>query len=93
MKYYIWAKKYSSGREHMIWWRPKANGYTDDITEAGLYSECDAMSRVRGTDDHFAVPEEMIDKVPRRHCIVNSWKLVNEMQQNSLQIKVGDQHG
>ena len=38
--YVLWSNK------HQMWWRPRSRGYTDDITEAGRYTEADALARV-----------------------------------------------
>lgn len=49
-------------REHNLWWRPNASGYTHHMSEAGRYSQADAtkhcLSRSRGDDGppEFMVP-------------------------------------
>ncbi len=34
--------------EWRMWWRPKGNGYTDDVDQAGIYPADDAWQRVSG---------------------------------------------
>lgn len=38
MKFRIWSN------EHMAWWRPNQNGYTQDSNSAGLYSFEEAVA-------------------------------------------------
>lgn len=38
--YHLWSNK------HSAWWRPNSQGYTQDVAEAGLYTEADAVARV-----------------------------------------------
>lgn len=38
--YLLWSNK------HGMWWSPDACGYTDDITQAGRYTQADAADRV-----------------------------------------------
>lgn len=42
----LWSNK------HQMWWRSAACGYTDDIAEAGRYSEADAVERVARSAYH-----------------------------------------
>ena len=46
MTFLLWSNK------HQMWWRSAACGYTDDIAEAGRYSEADAMERVARSAYH-----------------------------------------
>jgi len=38
--YLLWSNK------HSMWWRPASWGYTEDIDEAGRYSQDEAAERV-----------------------------------------------
>jgi hypothetical protein len=38
--YLLWSNK------HQMWWRPDGRGYTEEITEAGAYTEARAVSAV-----------------------------------------------
>lgn len=38
MKFRIWSN------EHMAWWRPNQNGYTQDMDRAGLYGYEEAVA-------------------------------------------------
>jgi hypothetical protein len=37
MNYYIWSM------EHGAYWRPNGNGYTTDRSQAGIYTEAEAI--------------------------------------------------
>lgn len=41
-----------NGAGEALWWRPKRSGYTNDISEAGRYSqeEADSIAWIRGDD-------------------------------------------
>jgi len=39
--YLLWSNK------HQMWWRASSQGYTDDIAEAGRYTEWHAIEKVR----------------------------------------------
>ena len=38
--YLLWSNK------HAMWWKADGWGYTNELTEAGLYSEADAVNNV-----------------------------------------------
>lgn len=38
--YLLWSNK------HSMWWRPASRGYTDNIDEAGRYSQDEAVRKV-----------------------------------------------
>lgn len=38
-----------------FWWRPNRQGYTDDIADAGLYTESEARAITRAADDHSVI--------------------------------------
>lgn len=40
LRFLLWSNK------HSMWWRPAARGYTNDVTEAGRYSEAEAVGHV-----------------------------------------------
>lgn len=40
MVYLLWSNKCS------MWWKPNSWGYTDDVREAGRYSEAEAVELV-----------------------------------------------
>lgn len=44
--YLLWSNK------HDAWWRPGAQGYTEDIAEAGEYTEAEAVARVKQSALH-----------------------------------------
>lgn len=37
-EYYLLSLKWSD-RDHYVWWRPKNNGYTLNLKDAGIYTE------------------------------------------------------
>lgn len=38
--YLLWSNK------HGMWWAPDASGYTDNIDDAGLYTQAEAVEHV-----------------------------------------------
>lgn len=40
VRYLLWSQR------HAAWWKPSAAGYTDDVDEAGRFSETDAVRHV-----------------------------------------------
>lgn len=41
LHYLLWSNK------HAAWWRPAGRGYTEDIAQAGAYTEAQAIEAVR----------------------------------------------
>ena len=55
MRYLIWSW------EHDAWWRPARRGYTEDVAEAGRYTEAEAAEETVG---HIPPGEEVaVDEV------------------------------
>ncbi len=61
----------------VIWWRPKSEGYTCNLDEAGKYSESEARSIVRCRPQEDSMwPVEQIDSIAQRHVTSDSlWAL------------------
>lgn len=57
--FYIWSY------EHQRWWRPQAEGYTSDITEAGLYTSQEAGEIF--TDDVTMDDMPVLTQLAQRH--------------------------
>lgn len=52
--YLIWS------HEHAAWWKPDGNGYTTNISRAGVYTRDDALTTVRqATLDWTRAPNEI----------------------------------
>lgn len=49
-----------------LWWRPSGQGYTCDLTQAGLYSPEDA-ARICAGSENVAVPMEQAEALARKH--------------------------
>lgn len=50
VQYLVWS------HEHGAWWRPKSNGYTIDMRQAGRYSREEAIKICRGRDQNPGKP-------------------------------------
>ena len=59
-EYFIMSKKWTKGDGIVAWWRPNGAGYTDDLNQAGIYDETEAM-KISGSShgDNVAVSMEM----------------------------------
>jgi hypothetical protein len=62
MKYLIYNRRDEvRGRDSSIlWWLPNAAGYTDDVKQAGRYSQCDAAQRCRDQRELVIVAEAFV---------------------------------
>jgi hypothetical protein len=56
----ILAAKYA--KDHLLFWRPKACGYTIGLNQAGRFTEAEAKSKVTGERGaHVALPESALE--------------------------------
>jgi len=60
-----------NGAGEALWWRPKRSGYTNDVAEAGRYTqeEADSIASTRGDD--FPVSLADIDTVLKVRQVVS----------------------
>lgn len=61
--------------EHGLLWRPDGNGYTDDETEAGVWTRVEAEARIKGSGPEKKlklIPVAVLDRVSRETIILNA---------------------
>jgi hypothetical protein len=58
--YLILSKKWSRSapREHAVWYRPEAHGYTTNIEEAGRFTKEEARAHTRSSEGVTAMVKE-----------------------------------
>ncbi len=67
MTYLILSLKWT--KDLLVWWRPKANGYTTDLGQAGIYTEEVQANIGTGDDRDIAVPSSEAFALPTRQVI------------------------
>lgn len=76
-KYYIQDTRSYCG-DSVVWWRPKRQGYTFRLDDAGEYSEREArrIENLRGTDK--AIPVDAARAAASLHVVAGDlWKALN----------------
>lgn len=71
MKFYILSLKWSYGKEKYVWWGPDNSGYTENINEAGVYTEEKINSNpgyYRNTST-YPVPVEVVEKMTMHRVV------------------------
>ena len=81
--YRIYSPKHTKGIA--CWWRPNSQGYTQDISEAGLYGKEEAEDASRSSHgDAVAISPELFDLLTTRTIIDsdsgNNWGLLTAEQ-------------
>lgn len=69
-RFYIFARDYSKCHEYALWWNPKAAGYTNNLSSAGLFSEAEAHANTdRSHGEHVMVPESIALAIAWHRCV------------------------
>ncbi|PZT51998.1 hypothetical protein [Paenibacillus silvae] len=82
MQYYLLSLKWSKGKDKYVWWGPENSGYTEDLNQAGIYTEEDLDKRplyYRNTTT-YAVPVETVKKMITQTVVPTlseNWDLMN----------------
>ncbi|WP_110930936.1 hypothetical protein [Paenibacillus bouchesdurhonensis] len=65
MNYYILSLKWSEGKGEYVWWRPDNSGYTNNLNQAGIYSEetIKAMPHYYKNTSTYPIPVETVEKM------------------------------
>ncbi|HDR3524331.1 hypothetical protein ACTFSJ_27605 [Bacillus cereus group sp. MYBK12-2] len=71
--YHVLSLKWSEGKDLLVWWGPNNSGYTNDLTQAGVYTEDEILSQYSyyNNENTKAVPTDLVQKVPHRLVIAN----------------------
>lgn len=71
MSYLVKSTKWTKHNGYTIWWGPNRSGYTDLISEAGVYSEEEAkhLENINGKNVCIAVPfdEKLVKQGIKQH--------------------------
>lgn len=75
-QYYLLSIKYSDGKNTVTWWGPNDSGYTDDIENAGIYSEERILERniYYSNKGVMPVPVEKVQAATKRIVVLNDTK-------------------
>lgn len=65
----VLSLKWTRGADHLVWYRPKANGYTSDLSQAGRYTREEAEAECRGASGDLA-PVRLHDALCQSVCRV-----------------------
>lgn len=81
-EYYILSLKWSNGKETYAWWGPDNSGYTNDLNQAGIYTEEQLKSRPLYYKNTSTVPveKEIVDKLQTQRTVPSlssNWDLMN----------------
>lgn len=57
--YFIQCKSHYA-YDYILWWRPERRGYTHDLSQAGLYTEEQAVSICKTRGEEVAWPAELV---------------------------------
>lgn len=82
MKFYILSLKWSYNKGNYVWWRPDNNGYTENINEAGVYTEekINSNPRYYRNTHTYPVPVEVVEKM-KMHRVVptlsENWNMMD----------------
>lgn len=82
MEYYLLSLKWSNGKEKYVWWGPDNSGYTEDVNQAGVYTEEDIAKRplyYRNTST-YPVPVEIVKQMTSQIVVPTyseNWNLLN----------------
>jgi len=75
-----------NGAGEALWWRPKRSGYTNDVAEAGRYSqeEADSIASIRGDDFPVSLADvgtvlkvRQVVSVEDNHEALNHYKMTS----------------
>lgn len=82
MKYYLLSLKWSDGKGKYVWWGPDNSGYTEDLNQAGIYTEEDLAMRplYYCNTTTYPVPVETVKQMVSQVVIPTyseNWKLMN----------------
>jgi hypothetical protein len=67
MLYYIRSIEHEHPKGIACWWRPASNGYTNDLHQAGLYTETEAK-KICDDANRFGENEQMIPQNIAEEC-------------------------
>lgn len=81
-EYYILSLKWSNGKGIYVWWGPGNSGYTNDLNQAGIYTEDQIKSRPLYYKNTNTVPvgREIVDKLQTQRTVPSlssNWELMN----------------
>jgi hypothetical protein len=68
MLYYIRSIEHEYPKGIACWWKPNSNGYTNDLHQAGLYTETEAKEICDSANIIGIINEEMIPQKIAEEC-------------------------
>lgn len=93
-EYYIISYKHSddSGTDgsRIAFWRSNGKGYTDDLTQAGVYDEWTVLSNIGHyhNGDNVAVPVEELDKLFNKKVVVQANAVSEQLLRKRVRLRV-----
>jgi hypothetical protein len=72
----------------IVWWRAEGRGYTNDLNDAGMFTDADREKNYPPTDRCIYVPVEIAEKVARTWRGAWHEPIVNAMEDAGIEITV-----
>jgi hypothetical protein len=87
--YYLAAFQHGRWGGHVVWWRPGNAGYTNDLEQAGVYtqSQIESAPSYYDTGDTVPVPVAFVNRMARVRRMVDVGDHGNQIFQSSKSLR------